>query len=131
MGMYTQLHFASDLKPDTPKEVIEVLEAMATGRTDNLGKLPDHEFFNCSRWEVLFTMGSGYFDYDTHCKFWKEGYLDFYVLNVTSNLKNYDSEIEKFLDWINPYLDKYDDDFLGYHRYEETEKPTLIFYKAK
>jgi hypothetical protein len=48
-----------------------------------------------------------------------------YHLNVRSNLKNYDSEIENFLDFISPYIET--DEFIGYMRYEESEKPTLIY----
>lgn len=38
-------------------------------------------------------------------------------------LKNYDSEIEEFLDWLEPYIGT--EGFIGYMRYEEWEDPTL------
>lgn len=49
-------------------------------------------------------------------------------LSVRSNLKNYEGEIGKFLDWIAPYLEAYPGDFLGFHRFNGTEAPVLIFY---
>lgn len=48
-----------------------------------------------------------------------------YHLNIRCNLKNYDDEIEKFLDYISPYIET--KGFLGYMRYEESEEPTLIY----
>ena len=53
-----------------------------------------------------------------------------YYLCVRANLKNYGEEIRKFLDWITPYLEKYEGEFLGFYRYEESEQPTLIYHKA-
>lgn len=131
MGMYTQLHFASELKKDAPKEVIEILKYMAGSNLEleELKNLPDHAFFECSRWDILFKCDSYYFDYNTHCDFFFDGITDSWHLSVTSNLKNYSHEIDKFIDWITPYLNKRDGEFLGYSRYEETEYPELIFYK--
>lgn len=40
-------------------------------------------------------------------------------------LKNYNSEIEEFLDWLEPYIET--NDFIGYMKYEEFEDPTLIY----
>ena len=48
-----------------------------------------------------------------------------YNLNVRCNLKNYDGEISKFLDFIFPYVITYG--FIGYTRYEEFELPYLIW----
>jgi hypothetical protein len=43
------------------------------------------------------------------------------------DIKNYEGEIEKFFEWIIPYVDGYPGDFIGYSRYEEDLKPTLIY----
>ena len=50
-----------------------------------------------------------------------------HFLCIRSNVKNYDGEIQHFIDWITPCLDKHPGDFLGFRRYEETEDPTLIY----
>lgn len=128
MGMYTAFHFASELKKDTPKEVIEILKFMDRQKEECPKQLPEHNFFKCNRWGYLFTMSSYYFDAKTSHFFEFDVITDSYFLTVTSNLKNYDNEIELFIDWIHPYLAKYDGDFLGYSRYEETEEPTLLYY---
>lgn len=126
--MYTAIHLASELKKDTPKEVIEILNFMSRNSNKEPDILPKHEFFKCERWRFLFTMDSYYFDYHTNCSFEYDGITKSWFLSVTSNLKNYDSEIENFINWIHPYLDKFSGEFLGYTRYEENQIPILIYY---
>lgn len=129
MGMYTELHFNAELRKDTPSEVIELLRWMARTGTDlkRRPETPEHPFFACPRWPVLFTMDSYYFDADTHSTLRYDDIAERYYLCVRSNLKNYDDEIEKFIDWIDLWLAKEPGDFLGFYRYEETEHPTLIY----
>ncbi len=126
--MYTEIHFNSELKKDISQEILGILDYML-----NLNKecpdLPEHEFFKCDRWRMLFNCDSYSFDADTCSTLRFDDIADAYYLCIRSNLKNYDSEIEKFIDWIQPYLEKFEDDFLGFYRYEENEQPTLI-YKA-
>lgn len=55
--------------------------------------------------------------YDAIISAWK--------INIRSNLKNYDSEIEKFLDWIVPYIGT--NGFIGYTRSEDDDDPTLVY----
>ena len=96
-------------------------------RTEERPELPPHEFFSCDRWGMLFTMDSYYFDADTHSILRYDDIAEQYFLNIQSNLKNYDSEISKFIDFIMPYVDAMKGDFLGYSRYEEDTEPTLIY----
>lgn len=126
MGMYTAFHFASEFKKDTPKEVIDVLGYMAGLDVEKPTELPQHPFFECGRWSFLFTMDSYYHNAKTHCDFSCDDISNSWYLTVTSNLKNYSNEIEHFVDWVQPYLEKHKGDFLGYSRYEETENPTII-----
>ena len=57
---------------------------------------------------------------------------DNYRLLLNCSLKNYDSEIEKFCDWIGPYVSEPDGADLGVSRYEEYENDTrLIFAGGK
>lgn len=128
MGMYTEFVFASELKRDLPSEVEQVLKTMTEGYGfDELSIIPDQDFFKCDRWTMLFTCDSYYFDGKTSTSFEYDNISKSYYLTVRSNLKNYDSEIEKFLQWIKPYLDIYGNKFLGYYMYEEYESPTLIY----
>ena len=129
MGMYTELHFNSELKQDTPESVIKILEFML-GNGEEPAELPNHELFDTTRWRGMLKGDSYYFDADTHSTLRFDDISKSYYLCVRCNVKNYDDEIEKFIDWVMPNLDKYDGDFLGFSRYEETEEPTLIYYRA-
>lgn len=126
MGMYTQFHYGVRLKKDVPESVINTLRYMVRDIEEDYEN-HDHPLFATGNWEFMFIMDSYYFDYKTTNLIMYDEYGDWYF-NVTCNFKNYDEEIEKFLDWIHPYVDAYDGDFLGYYRYEEDELPTLILY---
>lgn len=133
MGMYTALHFNSELNKEVPSQVIDVLKFMAGDAENEPKTLPEHPLFKTERWRYMLEMDSYYFDEDTHSTLRFDEISEAYYLNIRCNLKNYDSEIEKFIDWIMPYLDecKQDGDFLGFYRYEEDESPTIIKYKMK
>lgn len=133
MGMYTEFNIGIKLVENVPEHVINILKYMDdqcatihtySGRPEDL-----HRFFGTDRWRYLFCSDSFYFDGDTHTTFQKDDIDKQYHLTVRSNLKNYDKEIELFLDWIQPYIDTYG--FLGYWRYEEYDMPTLIFNTEK
>lgn len=128
MGMYTALHYAAELKSDVQQEVIDVLNYMLAGDKPQQPSLPDHPLFTTARWEWMLLCDSYYFDADTHSTLRYDDIANSYYLTIQCNLKNYDDEIEKFCDWIKPYIDKEPGDFLGYSRYEEAETPTLIYY---
>lgn len=63
MGMYTELIFGCSLRKDTPREVIEILKFMVDkSEFKEFSKpLPDHKFFQTSRWSRLFQWSSYYF----------------------------------------------------------------------
>lgn len=125
MGMYTELVLGIKIKPDP--DVLTVLNYML-GETDHLDERPSHELFKTNCWDIMLVCDSYYFDGQTDSKLFKDDLYPespMYYLNVRSNLKNYNSEIEKFLDWLKPYIET--DGFLGYTRYEEDDHPTLIY----
>ncbi len=127
MGMYTEFHFNARLKKDTPKDVMDILHYMLrNGHTELPLNRPNHPFFECDRWQGLFTGDSAYFPM-TNARCIDKEHFSGIVLNVRSNIKNYDSEIGKFLHWIQPYIDECSDTLLGYFRYEEDVWPNLIF----
>lgn len=99
MGMYTELIFGAELKEDTPKKVIENLKYL-TGELE-LEKPPKElkDF-----WFVL--RGASYYfgvSNPTH-KLWFDEICKSWHLSSRSNIKNYENEIEKFLEWIKPYI---------------------------
>lgn len=127
MGMYTEFHFNAELKKDAPKDVMDILRYMLRdGHTELPLDRPNHPFFQCDRWQGLFTGESAYFPI-TNVRCINNDHFSSTVLNVRSNIKNYDCEIQKFLHWIQPYIDEGCDTLLGYYRYEEDVWPELIF----
>lgn len=138
--MYTEISLECKLKKDTPEEIITLLKNLCTENKNNTdikedvlkGIVKEHQFFRCQRWDMVFCGVSYYFNAQTRSAL-KEDYLDNgeYYLSIRSNLKNYDSEIEHFLDFISPFVDAYTDEHLGHVRYEENDIPTLLFYKKE
>lgn len=127
MGMYTEFVCAIELRKDTPDEVINILENMTNG-INEYEFIPQHPFFKCARWKWLFTMDSYYFPGITNTLFEYDDIARTHFLTIRTNLKNYDGEIDKFLNWIKPYIQAFGNEFLGYSRYEECDNPELIYY---
>lgn len=131
MGMYTEFHFNAKLNKDVPQEVINVLRFML-GELETQPELPAHPLFQTERWSFMLKCDSNFFDADTLSTLrFDEFFSGRYYLCIRCNFKNYHDEINKFISWIMPYLDKLPGSFLGFSRYEETEQPTLIFMKAR
>ena len=128
MGMYTELVLGVELSKETPKEVIDVLRYMTGEDDENLLHkeiLENHPFFSCDRWKMLLICDSYYFDGQTHSEIVYDKISNSHFLTSRSNLKNYDDEIDLFLNWIDPYVTTYGN--WGYKRYEEASMPTIIF----
>lgn len=125
MGMYTALHFNSELVKDTPEDVINALKLMLD--SDLLDNLTiTHDLFKTDRWRYMLKTDSYYFDADTHSTLRFDEISHRYYLCIRCNLKNYGSEIEKFIDWIKPYTEKDTGDFLGHYQYEEDQDINII-----
>lgn len=103
MGMYTELSFCAELTTDLPKEIENTLKWMI-GEIDRPDTLPEHELFNKDRCDFMLRGGSAYFPYTIDPIFKKDGYDNAYRLVTKSNIKNYEGEIQSFLDWIEPYI---------------------------
>lgn len=130
--MYTELHFNSELKKEIPASILNVLAFMVGLHEDEPKELPKHKLFSTTRWRYMLTCGSYYFDADTISTLRYDDISDSWYLCIRTNFKNYDSEIEHFIDWVMPYLNKYvTGEFLGFYRYEEAEEPTSIYYKEE
>lgn len=106
MGMYTELIFGASLRKDTPEEVIHVLQFLIGDRTAPV-ELPNHPFFGTARYGHIFSSSSYYFGVSRSLgKMWTDEISNEWVISTRSNLKNYDGEVELFLDWIKPYISK-------------------------
>lgn len=130
MGMYTEFVMAVNLRSNTPNTVIDILKFMIGERETPPIGLGGHPLFQTERWSIMLRRDSAYFAGDTHSTLLKRKYRvgNSYGLTIRCNLKNYDSEIEQFLDWIIPYIDDTYDGFIGYMRCEEFDDPTLIYF---
>lgn len=126
MGMYTELIFGAELKKDTPNEVIEALKYMI-GETKEKPvnfPLPD------GRCEWLFQGGSYYFAINNSVtKMWLDDIDKQWHISTRSNIKNYEGEIETFLEWIKPYIHSGSGgrDLYAITIYEEQDTPTLYY----
>ena len=123
MGMYTEVNLGLSFKDNTPDEVIKILKCLLS-EEEWVQDLPEHNFFKCDRFKFVLISNSYYFDSITDSKMELDNIDGKYHLNVRSNLKNYNSEIQNFIDYISPYIDT--EGFIGYMRYEEDDDPTLI-----
>lgn len=127
MGMYTELVCALELKQDTPDLVINTLKYMV-GTLGELEETPTHELFETDRWDFMLRGDSYYFEGVTNSNLYKDTLIPqrpTYYLTIRCNFKNYDGEIEKFIDWITPY--SHSTGFIGYKRFEGDKDPALIY----
>jgi hypothetical protein len=124
MGMYTEIHFNAELRRDLPKQVLDTLAFMVGEVETEPVELPKHRLFDQPRWSLMLACDSSYFPMQPATSLVLEAGQ--WNLSVRSNFKNYNGEIDAFLDWIRPYLDA-GDECLGFYRYEESDHPTLIY----
>lgn len=126
MGMYTELIFGAELKRDTPNEVIEALKYMIGETKEKPSKFPLPD----GRCEWLFQGGSYYFAINNAVtKMWLDDIDNQWHISTRSNIKNYESEIETFLEWIKPYIDSGSGgrNLYAITIYEEQDTPTLYY----
>ena len=131
MGMYTEVYICSGIKDDTPDSVLKVIQYLFDGKRELKDweklELPAHEFFKTERWRIIGKCCSYYHIPFATSDLRYDDISKSYHLVSRSDLKNYGGEIEAFFDWIMPYLDKYEGQFIGYSRYEESDEPKLYF----
>ena len=97
---YTELIFGATLKEDTPIEVIETLRYFI-GDIEKPKTLAFEESRNPLKG------GSFYFGVSTSVsKMWLETMTKQWIVSTRSNLKNRDNNIEKFLEWVKPYIER-------------------------
>jgi hypothetical protein len=126
MGMYTELIFGAQLNKDTPVEVIESLKYMIgeIKEKPNNFALPEGSF------EWLFQGGSYYFAINESVnKMWLDNIDKCYHISTRSNIKNYGNEIEKFLEWIKPYIvgGSGNREMYAITMYEDSDLPNIYY----
>ena len=119
MGMYTQLQMSFSLKEETPKLIVRRLNGMIYEHKYDGWKKPYERLNWC------LNSASYYFDDITSSSIKYDS--DQYRVNILCDFKNYNDEIGKFITWIMPYIDAEKGRMIGYYRYEEDYKPTIIY----
>jgi hypothetical protein len=118
--------FQGETKANLPLEIKELIdyffdEGSILNKLNT--SLPEHIFFKCERWRHIGHMGSYYFN--PFSLRYKEDHIQrdgTQRVLLICNLKNYNDEIELFLDWIDQYMEFY----WGYYLYEEQDTPTFF-----
>lgn len=130
MGMYTEIYIKLTLKRGIPQHVINTLKVMIGEEETLEGGLPEHSLFQSCRWLFMLRSSSYYHIPESFSHLWWDDIADQWFLISRSDFKNYDSEAEKFFDWIEPYAEKsgIGKTFVGYTLYEESREPTLIYF---
>lgn len=133
MGMYTELILKCDLKDDIPEKSLRIIQNLFNPEgtcidAECIEDLPNHPFFKCTRWSHIGN-SSSYYHHPKAFSHLEKG-LGFYLF-TRSDLKNYDNEIENFLDWISPFIRESEDKCVGWKWYEEDDVPTLLIFDGK
>jgi len=133
MGMYTELRMAVELKEHTPDEIINILNYMVGNHKDDPkhSEYMEHDLFKCDRWHFMLRCDSYYFDTETNSTLKFDRITNTYFLNIQCNFKNYENELNLFLDWIVPHIEPTHGKFIGHEMYEEDVIPTLLFYPER
>lgn len=131
MGSYTELVLKAGIIDLPPKEM-EVIEFMFNRNMGLPGsdkfapkQLPKHPFFETPRWDAIGVSGSFYHHPHAFSSYQKGR------LFTRCDLKNYDHEIELFLDWISPYICERDKPHCIGWICVEQDDPMLIYLENK
>ena len=139
MGMYTEVFARMVLVKEAPRDVLDALRSMMGGElapdaAPSRDELPAHPLFDCPRWDLLGCGTSAYFPgmADSHLR-GPSTHDGSYDVLIHGNLKDYSGEIEKFFDWIDPYIDASPGEFIGYELYEDVDPGTAphIYFKKE
>lgn len=153
MASYTLLEFSCILQDDTSFQVISVLEYMLGDKTskDYEGETPAHPFFETSQWNSFLQIGPGMYPAENiRSSLYLDAFRKKYHLFIRCQTKNWENEIETFLDWTAKYsqtgwneyytrevwkdgeYDEYTEPgfaFVCYHIETAREHPTLIYFR--
>lgn len=136
MGTYTRFVLKCNLRKDTPKEVVELLERVIV--KGDLGVehilfhsdevfVPEllHDFFKCERWYMLLISNDFGSTKGSSFELLPNGY---YSISIDTQFKNYDDEVDKFIDWITPYVaGRKKKHYVGYWKVEGCEYDINIY----
>jgi hypothetical protein len=125
MGTYTELVIKCTIKDNVPELVDNVLKFLFSEGFDKPAVLPEHEFFRSDRWESIGRSCSCY-----HIPA-PTSFYDGKYLFSRSDLKNYDGEINLFLDWLKPYMSNPGGQLIGWIFLEQSREPIFIYNEGE
>lgn len=136
MGHYTRFNCNITLKKDTPELIIDFFKRVLIDRDLGHNKVMfssedvfkpefEHEFFKCDRWYMMLLSNN----WDNTIRgskiYFKNNY---WHIGIDSEFKNYDNEIDKFIDWITPYIvGRKKKQYLGYYKPESIREQINIY----
>jgi len=126
MGMFTELIFGAALKEGTSSQVIEALKYMIGETKDKPSDFPLPD----GRCAWLLRCGSYSFAVNNSVsKMWLDNIDNQWHISTRSNIKNYENEIETFLEWIKPHIDSGsgNNDLYAIVMYEDEDTPKLYY----
>src|SRR5258708_20151596 len=107
MSECTELSLDAKLRKDIPKEILAILrymlESAEGGATTPSLPDPDEPLFATKLWRVLLRTDAANLSYRRSSLRYDETFAA-HVLCVQCSLPNDDELIEKFIDWVMPYL---------------------------
>ncbi|MDD9199531.1 hypothetical protein [Aliivibrio sp. S2MY1] len=120
MGLYTEILLRTTLKVELDSNTESVLNFLFNNGSEPT-LLPDHVFFGCYNWHM--------FGRCNDSSFKTISYLNNRHLFSRCDIKMVHDNIDKFIDWIEPYIDKEGEDLacIGWRWFEDDQKPELIF----
>jgi hypothetical protein len=134
MGMYTELLLKCRIKMpeiNSAEEKVIKLLFYKNYHSFNLDVnliLPSHDFFKCHNWSAIGNCSSYYHHPDSINSLVMIPAISSGIARLfsRSDLKNYEDEIQLFLNWFMPFVDEKKGSIIGWTWYEEDEEPTLI-----
>lgn len=135
MGMYTELLLKCEVKGGIDETAFQVL-CHLFNKDPAPTQLPDHRFFGLPRWGHIGRACSFYHHPGSFSEFTTGGVEQYDLRNdggyifSRSDLKNYEGEIEAFLQWVHPYIQELDGKCIGWLWYEEWDCPKLLVMRS-
>lgn len=124
--MYKEFYMNAILKNDTPLNIVKILKYMTGDMEIDDISITQDALFKIENWQYILQSESSRFDSTAKSSVDFSSIDDCYYLRVSCSLNNDKMQIEKFLGFINPYLNKQPGDFLGYVRDEDSNEPLIL-----
>lgn len=123
MSNYTELVLKVTVNRHAPSQVCHILQYLfGEGKGEKVApsELPDHPFFKCSRWKVI---GSG----NSCCHVpWSSSKFEGGHIFSRSDFENGELVLEKFIDWLAPFIWQTGDECVGWAWFDEDYGPELL-----